>query len=66
MFVAQDYRQGEVKVFEEKRNQAKAKIEWKITSTDAREKLSRHYPSVSVMTKHYFEKTFAVEKTRWV
>lgn len=36
----------EVKAFEEKRNQAKAKIEWKMTTTDAREKLSRHYPSI--------------------
>ncbi len=37
----------EVKAFEEKRNGAKAKIEWKMTTTDAREKLSRHYPSTS-------------------
>ncbi len=39
--------EGEVKAFEEKRNAAKAKIEWKMTTTDAREKLSRHYPSIS-------------------
>ncbi len=37
----------EVKVFEDKRNAAKAKIEWKMTTTDARQKLSRHYPSMS-------------------
>jgi len=37
----------EVKAFEEKRNAAKAKIEWKMTTFDAREKLSRHYPSIS-------------------
>jgi hypothetical protein len=36
----------EVKAFEEKRNAAKAKIEWKMTTFDAREKLSRHYPSM--------------------
>lgn len=38
---------GDVKAFEEKRNAAKAKIEWKMTTFDAREKLSRHYPSIS-------------------
>jgi len=37
----------EVKAFEEKRNAAKAKIEWKMTTSDAREKLNRHYPSIS-------------------
>ncbi len=37
----------EVKAFEERRNTAKAKIEWKMTTFDAREKLSRHYPSIS-------------------
>jgi hypothetical protein len=37
----------EVKAYEEKRNAAKAKIEWKMTTADARQKLSRHYPSVS-------------------
>ena len=37
----------EVKAFEEKRNAAKAKIEWKMTTADARQKLSRHYPSTS-------------------
>ncbi len=37
----------EVRAFEEKRNQAKAKIEWRMTTTDARRKLSRHYPSIS-------------------
>ena len=37
----------EVKAFEEKRNEAKAKIEWKMTTFDARQKLSRHYPSIS-------------------
>ncbi len=36
----------EVKAFEEKRNEAKAKIEWKMTTTDARQKLSRHFPSI--------------------
>ncbi len=37
----------EVKAFEDKRNEAKAKIEWKMTTFDARRKLSRHYPSIS-------------------
>ncbi len=37
----------EVKAFEEKRNAAKAKIEWRMTTTDARQKLGRHYPSIS-------------------
>jgi len=37
----------EVGAFEERRNAAKAKTEWKMTTTDAREKLSRHYPSIS-------------------
>ncbi len=37
----------EVKAFEERRNAAKAKIEWKMTTFDAREKLSHHYPSIS-------------------
>jgi transposase len=37
----------EVKAFEDKRNTAKAKIEWKMTTPDARQKLSRHYPSIS-------------------
>jgi transposase len=37
----------EVKAFEEKRNAVKAKIEWKMTTFDARQKLSRHYPSIS-------------------
>ncbi len=36
----------EVKAFEDKRNAAKAKIEWKMTTIDARQKLSRHYPSI--------------------
>lgn len=36
----------EVKAFEDKRNEAKAKIEWKMTTIDARQKLSRHYPSI--------------------
>jgi len=36
----------EVADFEDKRNAAKAKIEWKMTTTDARQKLSRHYPSI--------------------
>ncbi len=36
----------EVKAFEQKRNAAKARIEWKMTTTDARQKLSRHYPSI--------------------
>jgi DDE superfamily endonuclease len=38
---------GEVAAFEEKRNAAKAKIEWKMTTADARQKLRRHYPSIS-------------------
>jgi len=37
----------EVKAFEDKRNAAKAKIEWRMTTTDARQKLGRHYPSIS-------------------
>ncbi len=37
----------EVAAFEERRNEAKAKIEWKMTTFDARQKLSRHYPSIS-------------------
>ena len=37
----------EVKAFEDKRNEEKAKIEWKMTTFDARRKLSRHYPSIS-------------------
>lgn len=37
----------EVKAFEDKRNAAKARIEWKMTTADARQKLSRHYPSIS-------------------
>jgi len=37
----------EITAFEEKRNAAKAKIEWKMTTFDARQKLSRHYPSIS-------------------
>ncbi len=37
----------EVKAFEDKRNEAKAKIEWKMTTADARRKSSRHYPSNS-------------------
>lgn len=36
----------EVKAFENKRNAAKARIEWKMTTEDARQKLSRHYPSI--------------------
>ncbi len=37
----------EVKAFEDKRNAAKATIEWKMTTANARQKLSRHYPSIS-------------------
>ena len=37
---------NEVKAWEEKRNQAKCQIQWKMTVTDAREKLIRHYPSI--------------------
>jgi transposase len=37
----------EVKAFEDKRNAAKAKIEWRMTTTDAGQKLGRHYPSIS-------------------
>lgn len=37
----------EVKVWEKERNQAKRKIKWKMTAEDARQKLSRHYPSTS-------------------
>ena len=36
----------EVKVWEEKRNQAKCQIQWKMTVEDARNKLIRHYPSI--------------------
>ena len=37
----------EVKAWEEKRNQAKSRIQWKMTVENAREKLIRHYPSTS-------------------
>jgi transposase len=37
----------EVKAWEEKRNQAKSQIQWKMTVEQARHKLTRHYPSVS-------------------
>ena len=37
----------EVQVWEKERNQAKRKIKWKMTAEDARQKLSRHYPSTS-------------------
>lgn len=37
----------EVKAWEEKRNQTKYQIQWKMTIADARNKLRRHYPSVS-------------------
>lgn len=37
---------NEVKAWEEKRNQAKCQIKWKMTVTDARDKLIRHYPSI--------------------
>ncbi len=37
----------EVKAWEEKRNQAKNQIRWKMTVDTARQKLIRHYPSIS-------------------
>lgn len=37
----------EVKAWEEKRNEAKCKIQWKMTVEQARGKLIRHYPSIS-------------------
>ena len=37
----------EVKAWEEKRNQARCQIQWKMTVDVARQKLKRHYPSVS-------------------
>jgi hypothetical protein len=37
----------EVKAWEEKRNQARNKIQWKMTVDTARRKLIRHYPSIS-------------------
>ncbi|CAA9397867.1 Mobile element protein [uncultured Microcoleus sp.] len=37
---------SEVKAWEEKRNQAKNQIQWKMTVDTARKKLSRHYPSI--------------------
>jgi transposase len=36
----------EVKAWEEKRNQAKCQIQWKMTVETARHKLIRHYPSI--------------------
>lgn len=38
---------NEVRVWEEKRNQEKCQIRWKMTVEDARHKLLRHYPSIS-------------------
>jgi hypothetical protein len=38
---------GEIKKLEEARNAAQAKIEWRFTSEDARQKLHRLYPSTS-------------------
>jgi transposase len=37
----------EVKAYEDRRNQARATINWQFTSTDARIKLHRLYPSIS-------------------
>lgn len=37
----------EVQAWEEKRNAAKCKIQWKMTVDQARDKLIRHYPSIS-------------------
>lgn len=37
----------EVKAYEERRNEAKAAIDWQFTSKDARVKLHRLYPSIS-------------------
>jgi transposase len=37
----------EVKAYEDRRNQARATIDWQFTSTDARIKLHRLYPSIS-------------------
>lgn len=37
----------EVKAWEEKRNQARCRIQWKMTVVQARHKLLRHYPSIS-------------------
>lgn len=37
---------SEVKAWEEKRNQAKSQIQWKMTVDVARDKLIRHYPSI--------------------
>ena len=37
----------EVKAYEDRRNQARATINWQFTSTDARVKLHRLYPSIS-------------------
>lgn len=38
---------NEVKAWEEKRNETKCKIQWKTTVNQARDKLIRHYPSIS-------------------
>ena len=38
---------NEVKAWEEKRNEAKCQIRWKMTVEDARDKLRRRYPSIS-------------------
>lgn len=37
----------QVQAWEEKRNAAKCKIQWKMTVDQARDKLIRHYPSIS-------------------
>jgi transposase len=36
----------QVKAWEEKRNEAKRQIQWKMTVNEARDKLLRHYPSI--------------------
>lgn len=37
----------ELKAYEDRRNQARATIDWQFTSTDARIKLHRLYPSIA-------------------
>ncbi|HSE83855.1 MAG TPA: IS630 family transposase, partial [Thermodesulfobacteriota bacterium] len=37
----------EIKAYEERRNEARATIDWRFTCKDARVKLHRLYPSVS-------------------
>ena len=39
---------GEIKVYEDRRNEQKATIDWRFSITDARQQLKRLYPSYSL------------------